>query len=85
MFTYLRFLTGVSSDILLGNAAVVLPIREPLLAMKAAASVDLLSGGRVLLGVASGDRPVGICNRNPRTGAERNQQALTMQLSMLAS
>ncbi|MGO3987005.1 TIGR03571 family LLM class oxidoreductase [Pseudomonas sp. SAS7] len=58
VFTYLGFLAGVTSNILLGTAAVVLPIREPLLTMKAAASVDLLSGGRLLLGVASGDRPV---------------------------
>ncbi|MDF0729642.1 TIGR03571 family LLM class oxidoreductase [Pseudomonas entomophila] len=58
VFTYLGYLAGVTRDILLGTAAVVLPIREPLLTMKAAASVDLLSGGRLLLGVASGDRPV---------------------------
>ncbi|MFK3681386.1 TIGR03571 family LLM class oxidoreductase [Pseudomonas sp. NPDC088890] len=58
VFTYLGFLAGVTRNILLGTAAVVLPIREPLLTLKAAASVDLLSGSRVLLGVASGDRPV---------------------------
>lgn len=58
VFTYLGYLAGITQDILLGTAAVVLPLREPVLTLKAAASVDQLSGGRLLLGVASGDRPV---------------------------
>lgn len=58
VFAYLGYLAGVTEQILLGTAAVVLPLREPLLTMKSAASVDQLSGGRLLLGVASGDRPV---------------------------
>jgi luciferase-type oxidoreductase len=58
VFTYLGFLAGVTRDILLGTAAVVLPLREPVLTMKAAATADQLSNGRLLLGVASGDRPV---------------------------
>lgn len=58
VFTYLGYLAGITSDILLGTAAVVLPLREPLLTMKSASSVDRLSHGRLLLGVASGDRPV---------------------------
>ena len=58
VFTYLGYLAGITENILLGTAAVVLPLREPVLTLKAAASVDQLSGGRLLLGVASGDRPV---------------------------
>ena len=58
VFTYLGYLAGITEHILLGTAAVVLPLREPVLTLKAAASVDQLSGGRLLLGVASGDRPV---------------------------
>lgn len=58
VFTYLGFLAGVTRDVLLGTAAVVLPLREPVLTMKAAATADRLSNGRLLLGVASGDRPV---------------------------
>lgn len=58
VFTYLGFLAGMTRDILLGTAAVVLPLREPVLTMKAAATADRLSQGRLLLGVASGDRPV---------------------------
>ncbi|TFV49658.1 TIGR03571 family LLM class oxidoreductase [Bradyrhizobium niftali] len=58
VFTLLGYFAGVTRQIALGTAAVVLPIRHPLLTAKAAASVDVLSGGRLILGVASGDRPV---------------------------
>ncbi len=57
-FSYLGYLAGITRDILLGTAAVVLPLREPLLTLKSAATIQELSGGRLLLGVASGDRPV---------------------------
>ncbi|WP_164530925.1 LLM class flavin-dependent oxidoreductase, partial [Burkholderia cenocepacia] len=57
-FSYLGYLAGITHDILLGTAAVVLPLREPLLTLKSAATIQELSGGRLLLGVASGDRPV---------------------------
>lgn len=57
-FTYLGYLAAVTSRIVLGTAAVVLPLRSPIHVAKAAASVDVLSGGRLVLGVASGDRPV---------------------------
>jgi luciferase-type oxidoreductase len=58
VFSYLGYLAGITHDILLGTAAVVLPIREPLLTLKAAATVQRLSNDRLLFGVASGDRPV---------------------------
>ncbi|HEY9103500.1 TIGR03571 family LLM class oxidoreductase [Chitinimonas sp.] len=57
-FSYLGYLAGITHRILLGTAAVVLPLREPLLTLKAAATVEQLSHGRLLLGVASGDRPI---------------------------
>ncbi|RMH18592.1 MAG: LLM class oxidoreductase, partial [Gammaproteobacteria bacterium] len=56
-FVYLGFLAGQTQRIALGVASVVLPLRHPAHVAKAAASVDELSGGRLLLGVASGDRP----------------------------
>lgn len=55
-FSYLGYLAGVTRNIMLGTAAVVLPLRQPWLTLKAANSVDQLSHGRLLLGVASGDR-----------------------------
>ncbi|MEM6637317.1 MAG: LLM class oxidoreductase [Pseudomonadota bacterium] len=56
-FVYLGFLAARTERIALGVASVILPLRHPAHVAKAAASVDVLSGGRLLLGVASGDRP----------------------------
>lgn len=57
-FVHLGFLAGITRRIALGTAAIVLPLRHPMMVAKAAASVDRLSRGRLILGVASGDRPV---------------------------
>ncbi|MFK7753283.1 MAG: LLM class flavin-dependent oxidoreductase, partial [Sedimentitalea sp.] len=56
-FVYLGVLAGQTRQIALGVASLILPLRHPAHVAKAAASVDVLSGGRLLLGVASGDRP----------------------------
>ena len=56
-FVYLGTLSSVTENIALGLASVILPLRHPAHVAKAGASVDVLSGGRLLLGVASGDRP----------------------------
>ncbi|MEM7473005.1 MAG: LLM class oxidoreductase [Pseudomonadota bacterium] len=56
-FVYLGALSGATKDIGLGVASVILPLRHPAHVAKQAASADVLSGGRLLLGVASGDRP----------------------------
>ncbi|WP_245245289.1 TIGR03571 family LLM class oxidoreductase, partial [Streptomyces palmae] len=57
-FTHLGHLAATTEQAVLATGAIVLPLREPLLVAKAAATVDALSGGRMLLGLASGDRPV---------------------------
>ncbi|MES0811432.1 LLM class oxidoreductase [Roseibium sp. SCPC15] len=56
-FVYLGFLAASTERIALGVASIVLPLRHPAHVAKAASSVDELSGGRLILGVASGDRP----------------------------
>ena len=56
-FVYLGALAVSTSRIGLGVASLILPLRHPAHVAKGAASVDLLSGGRMLLGIASGDRP----------------------------
>ncbi len=54
---YLGYLAASTKRILLGTAGVVLPLRHPIILAKETATVDALSGGRLLLGLASGDRP----------------------------
>ncbi|MGR3515228.1 MAG: LLM class oxidoreductase [Paracoccaceae bacterium] len=56
-FVYLGALSATTRSIGLGVASVILPLRHPAHVAKAAASADVLSGGRLLLGVGSGDRP----------------------------
>lgn len=55
-FTYLGYLAGQTSSIALGVASIALPLRHPLHVAKSAATIDQLSGGRLILGLASGDR-----------------------------
>ncbi len=57
-WVYLGYLAKHTRRIALATGSIVLPLRHPLHVAKAAASVDQLSGGRIVLGVASGDRPV---------------------------
>ncbi|SDS34884.1 luciferase-type oxidoreductase, BA3436 family [Corynebacterium timonense] len=54
---YLSYLAAQTSEIALGTAAIVVPFQHPLLLAKRAATLDRLSGGRFLMGVATGDRP----------------------------
>ena len=56
-FVYLGYLAGQTERIALGVSSIILPLRHPAHVAKAAASADVLSGGRLILGVASGDRP----------------------------
>lgn len=56
-FVYLGYLAAATQQISLGVASIVLPLRHPVHVAKSAASIEQLSGGRLILGVASGDRP----------------------------
>lgn len=56
-FVYLGALSAQTSSIALGVASIILPLRHPAHVAKAAATADVLSNGRLILGVASGDRP----------------------------
>ncbi|MDY6941207.1 MAG: LLM class oxidoreductase [Cyanobacteriota bacterium] len=57
-WVYLGYLSAHTQTISLVTGSIVLPLRHPLHVAKAAASIDRLSGGRLILGIASGDRPV---------------------------
>ncbi|MEM7613123.1 MAG: LLM class oxidoreductase [Pseudomonadota bacterium] len=55
---YLGALATQTSRITLGVASLILPLRHPAHVAKAAATADVLSNGRLIIGVASGDRPL---------------------------
>ena len=57
-WVYLGYIAAHTRAAALATGAIVLPLRHVLHVAKAAASVDRLSGGRLVLGVATGDRPV---------------------------
>jgi probable F420-dependent oxidoreductase len=52
--TTLSYLAGRTANIKLGIAVLVLPLRNPVVAAKQLANLDLLSEGRLILGVAPG-------------------------------
>ncbi|MFC6835786.1 TIGR03571 family LLM class oxidoreductase [Halomarina ordinaria] len=55
-WTWLGHAAAHTDEVALGTASVVLPLRHPLHVAKSAASLDRLSDGRLVLGVATGDR-----------------------------
>jgi probable F420-dependent oxidoreductase len=52
--TTLAFLAAATSALRLGTSVVVAPLRNPIVLAKQVATLDVLSGGRVTLGVAAG-------------------------------
>src|SRR5882672_6116993 len=57
VFTYLGYLAAKTSRIRLGTAVVTVPLYEPVRVVENLAFVDILSGGRVMIGLGSGYRP----------------------------
>jgi alkanesulfonate monooxygenase SsuD/methylene tetrahydromethanopterin reductase-like flavin-dependent oxidoreductase (luciferase family) len=56
VFVYAGYLAAVTKNIKIGAAVVTLPLANPLRVAENAAFVDILSGGRFLLGLGSGYR-----------------------------
>lgn len=52
--TNLAFLAGITKTIRLGVAVLCLPFRNPIVAAKQVANIDVLSDGRVILGIGVG-------------------------------
>lgn len=52
--TVLSYLAGVTERVALGSSVLILPYRNPLLVAKMVATLDVLSRGRVILGVGVG-------------------------------
>lgn len=57
-FTYLAFLAAQTKTIALATGSAIFSLRHPIDLAKASATIDQLSGGRLVLGIASGDRAV---------------------------
>jgi luciferase-type oxidoreductase len=57
-WVYLGFIAAHTERIALGTGSIILTLRHPLHVAKAAASIDKLSGGRLVFGVATGDRQI---------------------------
>lgn len=57
-FVWMGYMLGHVRRATLATGSLILPLRHPIHVAKAAASLENLSGGRFVMGVASGDRPV---------------------------
>ena len=79
-WVYLGALAASTRQIAIGSASIIVSLRHPIAVAKAAASVDRMSGGRFLLGIASGVRQeeypaFGI---DPSSKAERFRDAVEL-------
>lgn len=57
-FTYLSYLAAKTQNIALVTGSTIFSLRHPIDLAKAATTIDQLSGGRLVMGIASGDRPI---------------------------
>lgn len=55
---YMTHIMNHTKDIALGSASIILPLRHPVHTAKSINSLQILSNERLVLGVASGDRPI---------------------------
>ena len=55
---YMTHIMNHTKSVLLGTASLILPLRHPVHTLKSLNSIQKLSGGRVIAGIASGDRPL---------------------------
>lgn len=70
-FTYLAYLAARTRKVALATGSAVISLRHPIDLAKAATTIDQLSGGRLVMGVASGDRPMEF----PAYGLEHSARA----------
>lgn len=74
VLSMLAYLAGRTSRIRLGTAVLVLPWHDPVLLAEQASTVDLLSGGRLDLGVGRGYRPNEFHGFDIDPGEEANER-----------
>lgn len=68
MLITLSYVAGITENVRLGTAILILPQRNPVIAAKMAATLDALSSGRLILGVEIGryDREFEMLNISPK-------------------
>ena len=57
-FCYLAYLAARTKRVALATGSAIFTLRHPIDLAKAASTIDQLSGGRLVMGIASGDRPI---------------------------
>ena len=77
-FTALSFMAAHTSKLMLGPSVMLLPLRNPILVAQTVASLDILSGGRAVLGVGVGEVTPDLAAHgvNFRERASRSNEAL---------
>ncbi|QQG30488.1 LLM class oxidoreductase [Pectobacterium carotovorum] len=69
-FTYLAFLAAKTKRVALATGSAVFSLRHPIDLAKASTTIDQLSGGRLVMGIASGDR----ASEFPAYGLEHSER-----------
>lgn len=84
-FTYLAYQAARTKHVALATGSAVVSLRHPIDLAKAATTIDQLSGGRLVMGVASGDRPIEFPAYGLEHGdrAERFAQALSYMRQLM--
>jgi alkanesulfonate monooxygenase SsuD/methylene tetrahydromethanopterin reductase-like flavin-dependent oxidoreductase (luciferase family) len=82
-WTLLTYVAARTSRVRLSHNVVHLPLRPPVMLARAAASVDLLSGGRFELGIGAGrmwdaTKAMGGPHRSPGEAVEALEEAITI-------
>ncbi|MEO1051395.1 MAG: LLM class oxidoreductase [Bacteroidota bacterium] len=57
-WVYMAHIMNHTAEIALGSASIILPLRHPVHTAKSINSLQILSNERLIVGVASGDRPI---------------------------
>ncbi|MDT0606860.1 LLM class oxidoreductase [Croceitalea rosinachiae] len=70
-WVYMTHIMNQTKKIALATSSIILPLRHPVHIAKSLASLQVLSKGRILMGVASGDRP----NEYPAFKKDLNQKS----------
>jgi probable F420-dependent oxidoreductase len=73
--TCLSYLSGLTHRVKLGVACMVMPCRNPVYLAKQAANVDLLSNGRLILGVGLGSKATVLANEFAVFGVPTSKRA----------